>query len=50
MVVIVSGVEQHQQPTEDNSGHKDTEVMLHTVQVVHQVETLKGVVMVVKAS
>ena len=50
MVVVVFGVEHHQQPTEDNSGHKDIVVMLHTVQGVHQVKTLKEVAMVAKVS
>jgi len=50
MVVVVFGVVLHQQPIEDNSGHKDIGVMLHTVQVGLQVRTLKEVAMVAKVS
>ena len=50
MVVVVFGVEHHQQPTEDNSGLKDIVVMLPMVQVGLQVRTLKEVAMVAKVS
>ena len=35
--------------TDSSNGHKDTEITLHMVLVVHQEETPKGVVMDVRA-
>jgi hypothetical protein len=50
MVVVVSGVVLVLLPIGNNNGHKDTVVMLHMEQAVHQVETMSVVVMDVKES